>query len=165
MIWPDNPLKKFPLLPRISQKSEPQVNQISWIYWTFRVNSKTKVKLQKNIVVFIKPTPHVSRCFWNRRVFSFLFEKIRAFQSFSPVHKKTVIRWKSFSSPVLSGCAEELWVEIGWKYSSVLYGACAVWCMTLHRFVVFLSRFFKKKIQSGNCLVPFTRVRTLLTSS
>lgn len=63
-------------------------------------------------------------------IFSSLFEKIRVFQSFSPVHKKTLIRWKD---------------------SSVPYGACAVWRMTLPRFVVFfLSRvFFKIR------LVPF----------
>ena len=63
-------------------------------------------------------------------IFSSLFEKIRVFQSFSPVHKKTLIRWKD---------------------SSVPYGACAVWRMTLPRFVVF---FFKP----GFFLNPFGAV-------
>ena len=78
---------------------------------TFRVNSKTKIKLQKNIVAFIKAISTRIPMFLKPEIFfSSFFEKIRVFQSFSPIHKKTLIRW---------------------KFDSVIYGACAVWCMTL----------------------------------
>ena len=148
MISPDNPLNKFPLLPRSCQKSEPQVNQISWMYWTFRVNSETKIKLQKNTVFFIKAISTRIPMFLKPEIFfQSFFGKIRVFQSFSPIHKKTLKRW---------------------KFDSVIYGACAVWCMTLLVFVVFLSRrffFLKKNLPSGDRLVPVTRVRILLSSS
>ena len=141
-------LINFPLLPRSCQKSEPQVNQISWMYWTFRVNSETKIKLQKNKVFFIKAISTRIPMFLKPEIcFQSFFGKIRVFQSFSPIHKKTLIRW---------------------KFDSVIYGACAVWCMTLLVFVVFLSRrffFFKKNLPSGDRLVPVTRVRILLSSS
>ena len=139
MIWPDNPLNKFPLLPRSCQKSEPQVNQISWMYWTFRVNSETKIKWQKNTVFFIKAISTRIPMFLKPEIcFQSFFGKIRVFQSFSPIHKKTLIRW---------------------KFDSVIYGACAVWCMTLLVFVVFLSRrffFFLKTCHLGTvwCRLP-----------
>ena len=48
MIWPDNPLNKSPLLLRISQKSEPQVNQLNQLN-LLKISRKfvKKIKLQK----------------------------------------------------------------------------------------------------------------------